>query len=60
MARMETNFGPWKMAQAALGDKWPELRAELFDLYARNSETESGQVSAFGTYLMTTATKRTG
>ncbi|HEX4734717.1 MAG TPA: class I SAM-dependent methyltransferase [Thermoleophilaceae bacterium] len=58
VATMEEYFGPWKMAKAALGDGWPELRSELFDLYETNSEpTDEGQVGAFGTYLMTTAKK---
>jgi hypothetical protein len=58
VTRMETYFGPWKMAQAALGDEWPALRAELVDLYNRNSEEpEPGRVEAAAAYLMTVATK---
>ena len=58
VTRMETYFGPWKMAQAALGDEWPTLRAELVDLYTRNSkEPEPGRIEAFADYLMTVAKK---
>jgi SAM-dependent methyltransferase len=58
VATKERYFGPWRMAQVVLGDKWPELRAELYDLYARNSEAVAPEgVGAFGTYLLTTATK---
>src|SRR4051812_14958195 len=35
VSRMEEYFGPWMMAQAALGDEWADLRAELVDLYER-------------------------
>lgn len=56
---MEVNFGPWKMAQAALGDDWPALRGELVDLYAKYAEDDSddGGVSSVGTYLRTLARK---
>jgi hypothetical protein len=55
---MEKYFGPWKMLQATLGDKWPALRAELVELYERNSEESGpGRVEAFADYLMTVANK---
>jgi SAM-dependent methyltransferase len=58
IARMEKYFGPWKMLQATLGDKWPALRAELVELYERNSEESGpGRVEAFADYLMTVANK---
>jgi SAM-dependent methyltransferase len=56
--RMEKFFGPWKMAQAVLGDDWPALRAELFDLYASTAEPmEEGGVGAFAEYLLVVARK---
>jgi SAM-dependent methyltransferase len=55
--RMEVNFGPWKMAQAVLGDDWPELRAQLYDLYDRASQPMAGGVGAFGEYLRLIARK---
>jgi hypothetical protein len=58
--RMEDNFGPWKMAQAALGDDWPSLRAELFDLYAGAATESEGGVSAFAEYLVVVARKPAG
>lgn len=55
---METNFGPWKMAQAALGDEWAALRADLVKLYGDNSRDEAdGGVGAFGAYLLILARK---
>src|SRR5947208_11870948 len=39
IARMEQYFGPWKMAQGVLGDDWPGLRAELYDIYEQASST---------------------
>jgi len=55
--RMEVNFGPWKMAQAALGDGWQELRSELYDLYDGASQPVDGAVGAFGEYLLVVARK---
>jgi ubiquinone/menaquinone biosynthesis C-methylase UbiE len=57
VARMETHFGPWKMAQAALGDDWPPLRAELYDVYDRFSRPENGGVAASGEYLLVVGRK---
>jgi SAM-dependent methyltransferase len=58
VGRMETKFGPWLMAQAALGDDWPALRAELVDLYTRNSTAAgSGGVEAAAEYLRVIARK---
>jgi SAM-dependent methyltransferase len=57
VARMEKYFGPWKMAQAALGDDWAGLRAELSDLYERYAKVDDGQVSASAEYLLTIAKK---
>ena len=57
IARMEAYFGPWKMAQAALGDEWADLRAELVELYGRYAEQKDGQVAASADYLLTIARK---
>lgn len=57
VATMETYFGPWKMAQAALGDGWAELRGELIDLYGRYSRNVDGRVAASAEYLMVIAKK---
>src|SRR5215212_3758564 len=57
VTRMETNFGPWKMAQAALGDEWPALRAQLYDLYEGASEPQDDGIGAFGEYLLVVAKK---
>jgi ubiquinone/menaquinone biosynthesis C-methylase UbiE len=56
---MEKYYGPWKMAQAALGDEWTPLRAELYDLFAGASEPiDEGGIGAFGEYLLVVAKKR--
>jgi ubiquinone/menaquinone biosynthesis C-methylase UbiE len=58
VARMEKFFGPWKMAQAALGDEWAPLRAQLYDLYAGAAEpVDEGGIGAFGEYLLVVAEK---
>jgi SAM-dependent methyltransferase len=58
VARMEQNFGPWKMAQAALGDEWPALRAQLYGLYESVSEpSDDGGIAAFSEYLLVIAKK---
>jgi SAM-dependent methyltransferase len=57
VARMEEYFGPWKMAQAVLGDDWADLRAELSGLYERYAREENGQVAASADYLLTIAKK---
>jgi SAM-dependent methyltransferase len=56
--RKEAYFGPWRMAQAALGDGWTDLRGQLVDLYTEHFHTEdAAQVGAFGEYLVTLARK---
>jgi SAM-dependent methyltransferase len=57
VARMENYFGPWKMAQVALGDDWADLRAELSDLYERYARQDDGGVAASAEYLLTIAKK---
>jgi SAM-dependent methyltransferase len=58
VGRMEQYFGPWKMAQAVLGDDWAGLRADLVDLYGRYAREEDGQVAASADYMLTVAKKR--
>jgi SAM-dependent methyltransferase len=53
----EKSFGPWKMAQAALGDDWPELREQLVALYADHAKPNGDAVAAFGEYMVVIATK---
>ena len=56
--RFETNYGPWKMAQAALGDGWAEVRSDLLDLFGSAGEDDgSGGVGAFAEYLIVIAKK---
>lgn len=55
--RMEKYFGPWKMAQAALGDEWPALRAQLYDVYASTAEPAGDGIASHGEYLLTIARK---
>jgi ubiquinone/menaquinone biosynthesis C-methylase UbiE len=58
VARMEKYFGPWRMAQQALGDDWAPLRAQLYDLYAGTAEPmDEGGIGSFGEYLLVRATK---
>jgi SAM-dependent methyltransferase len=57
VSRMETYFGPWKMAQAALGDDWADLRAELTALYERYGREDNGGIAATADYLLITARK---
>jgi SAM-dependent methyltransferase len=53
VSRFETNYGPWKMARAAVGDDWPQLRSELYDLFERSSRpVDSGGIEALGEYLL--------
>jgi SAM-dependent methyltransferase len=57
VARMESYFGPWKMAQAALGDDWADLRAQLSQLYERHAREDNGGIAASAEYLLTVARK---
>jgi SAM-dependent methyltransferase len=52
VSRFETNYGPLKMARAAVGDDWPELRNELYGLFERASRPEAGGVAAPSEYLL--------
>jgi SAM-dependent methyltransferase len=54
----ETYFGPWRMAQSALGDEWTGVRSQLVDLYTEHFRADdAGEVGAFGEYLVTLARK---
>lgn len=55
--RFEANFGPMVMAKAALGDRWPELRAETDELFAAENKATDGSVHLEGEYLQTIARK---
>jgi ubiquinone/menaquinone biosynthesis C-methylase UbiE len=57
VGRMETNFGPWKMAQVVLGDDWPALRQQLYEVYERGSRPHEGRVATFAEYLQVVGTK---
>lgn len=58
VSRFEANFGPWKMARTALGDRWAEVRADLVDLYTgASADAAEGGIEAFGEYLLVIARK---
>lgn len=58
IARFEANYGPWKMARAALGDDWADVRAELLALFGRAAEAGAGGgADVFAEYLLVTARK---
>jgi broad specificity phosphatase PhoE len=58
VTRFETNYGPWKMAQAALGEDWADVRSDLLELFeSANDPSANGNAEVFGEYLVVTATK---
>lgn len=57
VTRFETNYGPWKMARAALGDGWPDLRAALVELFERPAQTGADGAGVSAEYLLVTARK---
>jgi SAM-dependent methyltransferase len=58
VTRFEINYGPWKMAQAALGDGWAEVRSDLVELFGTaNDQSANGNAEVFAEYLVVTATK---
>lgn len=57
IAYMEKDFGPWIMAKAALGDRWPALRQEFADLYGRWNRATDGRAETSAGYLVTIARK---
>ena len=58
--RMERNFGPMVMAQAALGDQWPALRADIEAMYGRWNRGTEDAVESFGEYLVSLGSKPAG
>jgi SAM-dependent methyltransferase len=55
MAFMSENFGPLVMARAALGDRWPELEADLMATTEEWNEATDGSVRFPQQYLITVA-----
>jgi len=55
MAFMSENFGPLVMAKAALGDRWPELEADLMAMTEEWNEATDGSVRFPQQYLITVA-----
>lgn len=54
----EEKFGPLVMAKAALGDRWPDLRSDLADLFEAWNLADDGSVRLEGEYLVTVGQKR--
>jgi hypothetical protein len=50
---METTFGPMVTAKAALGDRWPEVRAQLDGFMAEMNEADDGSMLTTNEYLQT-------
>jgi SAM-dependent methyltransferase len=55
----ERSLGPLVMARQALGDQWPEARAELEELMRESNLATDGSVRIEGEYLLTVG-RRTG
>jgi SAM-dependent methyltransferase len=54
----EENLGPVVSAKAALGEKWPALRADLLEMYTRHNEGGEDNVHMPSEYLITIGRKR--
>jgi SAM-dependent methyltransferase len=54
---MEANFGPLVTARNVLGDRWPEMKSKLNDLFAAANTAVGGALRMEGEYLQTIATK---
>lgn len=54
---MERNFGPMVTAQAALGDGWLAVRADLATFMAEINEADDGTLKTSNEYLETVGTK---
>ncbi len=50
---METNYGPTLMARRALGERWPECRAEIGALLERVNTATDGTLAYEAEYLLT-------
>jgi ubiquinone/menaquinone biosynthesis C-methylase UbiE len=51
-AFMEESFGPFISAKAALGGRWPELRAELVQIFEDANESRNGKLTFHQEYLL--------
>lgn len=54
---MEANFGPLVMARMVLGDRWPEMKGLLDELFAARNTATDGSMRYEGEYLQTIAIK---
>ncbi len=54
----EDKFGPLVMAKMALGDRWPELRADFARLFEEWNSADDGSVRVEAEYLVTVGRKR--
>ena len=54
----EEKFGPMVMAKAALGERWPELRADLTSLFESFNTAEDGTCRVESEYMVTVGRKR--
>ena len=53
----ETNFGPVVTAKATLGDRWPQLRADLLDVFESGNTAADGHCRIEANYLRTIGRK---
>jgi SAM-dependent methyltransferase len=53
----EEKFGPWVMAKAALGDRWPELRSDLVKINESFNVADDGTCKVEAEYLVTLGRK---
>ena len=51
-AFMEESFGPFVSARTALGERWPELRRELVQIYDDANESRNGKLAFRQEYLL--------
>jgi SAM-dependent methyltransferase len=54
----ERNFGPVVMARAALGERWPEARADVVRAFEDWNEADDGTLRVSPEYLVTIGRKR--
>jgi SAM-dependent methyltransferase len=57
MSMYEDHFGPVVTARAALGERWPELRAELMSLFESLNTADDGSCRIDADYLVTVGRK---
>jgi SAM-dependent methyltransferase len=53
----ENNFGPIVQAKNRLGEEWPELRADLVEVFEKHNAADDGTVSVAAGYLVTVGRK---